>query len=128
MTATCKTCGTEFTATRKWQQYCTPRCRHNSPTKAATTRSFQVKRREMIDRIKVETGCVECGYNAHPAALDFNHVRGTKLFNISQDTKKSWELIVDEIAKCNVLCANCHRIHTHEERHWQTKRGDRVDV
>lgn len=77
----------------------------------------------MINRIKTERGCVVCGYNAHPAALDFNHARGTKLFNVSQDPKRSMYSIMQEIEKCDVLCANCHRIHTYENRHWHTKRG-----
>ena len=76
----------------------------------------------MIDRIKTERGCSACGYSAHAAALDFNHVRGTKLFNVSQDPKRSLHSIMQEIEKCDILCANCHRIHTYENRHWHTKR------
>ena len=71
----------------------------------------------------MERGCVVCGYNAPPAALDFNHVRGVKLFNVSQDPKRALYSIMQEIEKCDVLCANCHRIHTYENRHWHTKRG-----
>jgi hypothetical protein len=67
-------------------------------------------------------GCCLCGYNAHPAALDFNHVRGEKLFNVSQDPKVAKAKLLAEIEKCDVLCANCHRVHTYENRHWHTKR------
>jgi hypothetical protein len=70
----------------------------------------------------MEKGCSVCGYAAHPAALDFNHVRGDKLFNVSQDPKMALHRLLAEIDKCDVLCANCHRVHTYENRHWHTKR------
>jgi hypothetical protein len=76
----------------------------------------------MINAIKIERGCSVCGYKEHAAALDFNHVRGEKRFNVSQDTKTAWRRLLEEIDKCEILCANCHRIHTYENRHWHTKR------
>ena len=69
---------------------------------------------EIVD-YKLEKGCADCGYKEHPAALDFDHLPGTtKEFNIGNaagyysDRKKIW----DEVAKCEVVCANCHRIRT----------------
>ena len=55
--------------------------------------------------------CEECGEN-HPACLDFNHLdRDLKEGNIGamiwQGYKK--ESILEEMSKCKVLCANCHR-------------------
>lgn len=70
----------------------------------------------MLDAIKLGSGCAVCGYDEHPAALDFNHITGRKKFNISQDVKRAWKAILSEITKCEVLCANCHRIKTWEER------------
>ena len=67
---------------------------------------------------KKQLACVTCGYN-HSAALDFHHVEQKK------SNKKVHELVSDghtkkrilaEIDKCVVLCANCHRIHHHDER------------
>lgn len=118
----CETCAQQFAATRSWQKYCCTACRTNSPGKKIRTRQFQKTRRELINKIKMEKGCARCGYNAHPAALDFNHVLGAKSFAISQDPKTAWQKIKAEIDKCEVLCANCHRIHTYELRHWHTKR------
>ena len=86
------------------------------------TRAFQQSRRDLVNKIKVDKGCAKCGYSVHAAALDFNHVRGDKKFNVSQDTKVALQKLLDEIAKCEVLCANCHRIHTYENRHWHTNR------
>ena len=118
----CLTCELMFTPHDNRQKYCCPKCRNNSSGKRVTTQRYQQSRRDLINKIKVERGCVVCGYNAHAAALDFNHVRGEKLFNVSQDTKKAWINMRAEIEKCDVLCANCHRIHTYENRHWHTKR------
>lgn len=72
----------------------------------------------MIIDIKMEMGgCAMCGYNEHPAALDFNHIDpATKAFNVAEGVSrgKGRKAIKAEIEKCNLLCANCHRIHTYE--------------
>ena len=58
--------------------------------------------------------CVDCG-EADPIILEFDHVAG-KDFNISDATRKgvSIKKLKDEIAKCEVRCANCHRKKTYE--------------
>jgi len=51
--------------------------------------------------------CILCGYNRCLAALHFHHVNAfEKEFNISSGT--SWVKIEIELAKCVLLCANCH--------------------
>lgn len=72
------------------------------------------KIRAMATAIKLARGCIDCGYNAHPAALDFDHVRGEKKRNVSlfSTTQKG---LLEEIAKCDVRCANCHRVKTWTE-------------
>lgn len=68
-----------------------------------------------VDRIKVERGCVDCGYDTHAVALDFDHLPGfDKAANVSQLVNRcaSWERIRIEISKCEVVCANCHRVRT----------------
>jgi hypothetical protein len=55
-------------------------------------------------------GCQICGYNDCLAALDFHHLdRATKEFEISTGIKKKWEVVVLELDKCVLLCANHHR-------------------
>jgi hypothetical protein len=69
--------------------------------------------RAWIDELKVTRGCVDCGYRAHPAALDFDHRVGTtKAFNIASSAGRRREALEAEIAKCDVRCSNCHRIKT----------------
>lgn len=54
--------------------------------------------------------CVDCGEN-DPVVLDFDHVRGAKRYEISSRVGAgySWEGLLQEIEKCEVRCANCHR-------------------
>lgn len=64
-------------------------------------------------------GCKDCGYAEHPHALDFDHLPGTeKLLTIGSgdSTTAPWDKVLAEIEKCEVVCANCHRIRTYERR------------
>jgi hypothetical protein len=71
-----------------------------------------------IQQVKLERGCADCGYNAHPAALDFDHLPGTeKLHRIATMAAGNCRAKIDaEMAKCEVVCANCHRIRTAQRR------------
>jgi hypothetical protein len=86
----------------------------------------QQRRRAIItsrlDAIKLERGCVDCGFNGHPVALEFDHLPGSgKVANISHMRGGSWAAVEAEIAKCEVVCSNCHRIRT-TERGWNSER------
>ncbi len=63
---------------------------------------------------KIARGCEICGYIGHPAALDFDHVRGNKSHIVS--CSKTVAHAKEEIKKCRILCANCHRIVTYNRR------------
>lgn len=81
-----------------------------SPTKGATA---QVKA-DYVRQYKLDKGCVDCGYKAHHSALDFDHKPGTvKVRDIKRGQQFGWLELLDEIAKCDVVCANCHRIRTY---------------
>ena len=55
--------------------------------------------------------CVDCG-EADPVVLEFDHL-GDKAFSISKGLPdRNWQTVLDEIAKCDVVCANCHRRRT----------------
>lgn len=62
--------------------------------------------------------CVICGYDAHPSALDFDHRDpSTKMINVSAIMNwKDRDRIWPEVQKCQLLCANCHRIKSIECR------------
>jgi len=54
-------------------------------------------------------GCELCGYNKFIGALDYHHVRGEKVFELNRPASRSIKTIQDEIDKCMLVCANCHR-------------------
>lgn len=83
-----------------------------SNTQAAriSTKNKFLHIRECLGNLKTERGCIDCGYNAHPAALDFDHVSGQKYQDVSRFASLAKAL--QEASKCVVRCANCHRIAT----------------
>lgn len=72
--------------------------------------------REKLDAYKASHGCINCGFR-DSRALDFHHV-SEKRFGIGSavSASRSEKLIWEEVSKCVVLCANCHRIEHAEER------------
>ena len=69
--------------------------------------------RTYINEYKQERGCLDCKEMYPYWMLDFDHLSDKK-FNISsyRQMTNSLEVIKEEIAKCEVVCANCHRIRT----------------
>lgn len=69
-------------------------------------------RRERIRRKLAEYKggkCERCGYDKCTRALAFHHRDPKeKLFNISGNECRSWEIVKREVDKCDMLCHNCH--------------------
>lgn len=72
--------------------------------------------KDWFSKLKTTLECSKCGEN-HPACLEFHHKDPSqKLFTISSMVRKlPKEVILKEIEKCEVLCANCHRKTHHNE-------------
>lgn len=60
--------------------------------------------------------CLDCGVQYPPYVMQFDHVRGEKKFNIGDAVNRplSRARIAEEIEKCEIVCANCHMIRTHD--------------
>jgi hypothetical protein len=66
---------------------------------------------EFLDEFKATASCEKCGED-HPATLDFHHRDpNEKEYNIGAMVSRvaSIDTVRREIAKCMVLCSNCHR-------------------
>jgi 5-methylcytosine-specific restriction endonuclease McrA len=55
--------------------------------------------------------CSDCG-ETDPLVLEFDHLRDKRFEVTNQFASRNWQEILDEIAKCEVVCANCHRRRT----------------
>jgi hypothetical protein len=77
---------------------------------------------EFIDNYKRERSCADCGLSGKefPYVLDFDHKNGSfnKKFNIGSWSHSvlSIKAIEREIAKCELVCANCHRKRTFSKK------------
>jgi hypothetical protein len=77
-------------------------------------RSASIKeRRDFIEAVK-QGLCVDCEQTFPSVCMDFDHIRGKKVAGISYMAQHGYSLesIKSEIAKCELVCANCHRIRT----------------
>ncbi len=95
----------------------TQRAYHLASRDRPSYRSAQRQAKAHIDALKAGP-CMDCGQTFPPECMDFDHVRGTKTFTVSHIAKalKNIELLEAEIAKCDLVCANCHRIRTRARR------------
>ena len=115
---TCASCKqdkehSEFHKNRSRKDGLNPYCKDCCSEKATVRRKNYTK--PFFD-YKVEKGCEICGYNEHPAALQFDHIdRNSKHAAVATllSQRRPAEVVWEEIKKCRVLCANCHMVHTY---------------
>ena len=72
------------------------------------------KRRKKVREMAIKykgSKCINCGYDRCYEALEFHHLNSSgKDFGLSdKGYTRSWAKIKEELDKCVLLCANCHR-------------------
>ena len=80
-----------------------------------TIKAHYVSRRKWLNKLK-NSPCLDCKNSFPPECMDFDHTRGKKLFEVTAVAKRAKENILLEIEKCDLVCANCHRIRTHRRQ------------
>lgn len=117
----CRYCEKEYpedsfgvAATRLGKVYRRWKCRdcYRSSKQALARKHY-----EWLAELKSKYGCFRCGVN-DPRVLDFHHRdKRDKLFGISALRREvGFKQLANEIAKCEVVCSNCHRILHDEEK------------
>ena len=85
------------------------------------TKSFK-KRREFVQQIK-EQPCADCGIKYPYYVMDFDHRENeAKKFGLNSLGRVTMSILIQEIAKCDVVCSNCHR-----ERIYQRSLKEKVN-
>lgn len=81
---------------------------------SAQKRGVYIQVQEAILLAKQGKMCLDCGGSFPSEGMDFDHVRGEKKFNVGQ--AKSVRALMAELAKCELVCAVCHRTRTKQRR------------
>ena len=96
----------------------------NNPNRSKYIRNNQKDReretKEYIVQYLLQHPCVDCG-EKDIVVLEFDHVRGQKRGVISSLKRSSLKAVIEEIKKCEVRCANCHRRKTAQQFGWTNK-------
>lgn len=106
----CRECKSAYN--RSW--YRDNKSSHRSSV-ANNNQAYRDTVKEDIRKLK-SVPCADCGDEYPWYVMDFDHLPGTiKEENISRmiSNRVSWSRIRAEIDKCDVVCANCHRIRTY---------------
>lgn len=101
----------------KHKEYSRKHYEANTERTIRRTKETKAKEKEAWFIFKGTLKCTKCGFS-HIAALDFHHKDPTtKLDSVHRFISNGqFAKAYEEIKKCVVLCANCHRIHHHEEK------------
>lgn len=75
------------------------------------------RQRQRLRQILLEAKakpCQDCGIQYPPYVMDFDHRENSvKLGDVGRFTRFTKKMLLAEIAKCDIVCANCHRERTH---------------
>ena len=107
--ASCRTCMRTYQAAH----YAKNRERHIARVRQDNVRRKAAVAAELETYLRAHP-CVDCG-TTDVRVLELDHRQGeTKLANVSAMVGMGlpWDRVLEEIAKCDVRCANCHRIMT----------------
>jgi hypothetical protein len=80
---------------------------------AVRNKKLRAEKQAYVQDLKTKTPCADCGINYHYAVMDFDHL-SDKVDNICRliSGNEGWGRLKAEIAKCEIVCANCHRMRT----------------
>lgn len=92
-------------ARQDWYQRNADKVRENS-------KRHKQDRQAELNKLKESNPCADCGKFYPAYVMDFDHL-GDKVASVAAMMKnRGWQTILEEIAKCELVCSNCHRIRT----------------
>ena len=81
------------------------------------SKGFRQKRLDIIHSLKA-VPCIDCTVSYPHYVMEFDHRPGTiKIMSVSRMVGSApWKQVLEEIAKCDIVCANCHNVRTYMRR------------
>lgn len=139
---TCKRCQKPFSKSRAGaKKFCSAECRHTDwveANRAKLNQNVREYRRRRYERdgcwrddspkaaalkswmLEIKSNpCTDCGNCFPVCCMDFDHRKGEKKeYNVASMFAHHYarEKIELELAKCELVCSNCHRIRTRDRR------------
>lgn len=105
----CKPCKSEYN--KEWY------ANNKAPHKANVAKNNAIRLAEfkaLVDEHK-SSGCADCGKVYPSYVMDFDHLEdAVKVESVAKMRGWSMARVTEEIAKCEVVCSNCHRERTHK--------------
>ena len=112
----CRNCGVPLAGLRR--VWCSTKCKNTASN--AKYQNYAAQQCRALSRrvalVNLFGGkCSRCGYDINLAALVFHHRSTDKHFRVDSRncSNRTWESLLKETQKCELLCANCHA----EEHH-----------
>jgi heterodisulfide reductase subunit B len=102
---------------KKHAEYSATYYSKNKDKHKALSKAYRAMAKEKWVVFKNTLSCTQCGFS-HSAALDFHHTDPDKKENIISKlvSEGRFSAAMEELQKCIVLCANCHRVHHYKEK------------
>jgi hypothetical protein len=110
----CRTC--KKTIQNRW--YANNKDVHGTNVRRRTKEYREIAKRYVVDILE-NSSCTDCG-DTRIEVFEFDHVRGAKRANVSKMVSHGYcvDTIQTEIDKCEIVCANCHRLRTFRRHGW----------
>lgn len=100
-------------AIKAWQK--------TSPKWKEYRKKYCGQKQTILNALKAKP-CADCNKQYPPYVMDFDHRSGKK-FGLAGKAWKPLPELLEEAAKCDVVCANCHRERTYQRNHIAISEG-----
>lgn len=106
------------------RQINTEHYKNNSADYKRRSQEYRVRLKEKFAEWLSDKKCIDCG-ETDPVVLDCDHVSGEKKYGIAEmlNDARPWDVILEELAKCEIRCANCHRRRTAKQFNWRVRKS-----
>ena len=96
--------------------------RANTQKQKDLAKARKQKLKKMVRDLKEGTPCADCGQRFPSFVMDYDHRDSSTKFemvSVLVGQGRGKQMILDEIDKCDLICANCHRARTHRRGYWK---------